>query len=93
MILNRSDRKNILKILPCKVRFLLNDVEVARIVENAVILRNRWQHGLLMEENNSRKMGNMLETIVRQVLLKVLEKMKEDRYENLVRQLCKQCGS
>jgi hypothetical protein len=68
-------------------------VEAARIVENAVILRNRWQHGLLMEENNSRKMGNMLETVVRQVLLKVLEKMKEDRYENLVEQLRKLCRS
>jgi hypothetical protein len=93
IILNRSDRKSILKILPCKVRFLLNDVEAARIVENAVILRNRWQHGLFLEENNSRKMGNVLETVVRQVLLKVLEKMKEDRYKNLVEQLRKLCRS
>ena len=93
MILNRSDRKSILKTLPCKVRFLLNDVEAARLVENAVILRNRWQHGLLLEENNSRKMGNMLETVVRQVLLKVLEKMKEDRYKNLVEQLRNLCRS
>jgi hypothetical protein len=93
MILNRSDRKSILKTLPCKVRFLLNDEEAARIIENAVILRNRWQHGLFLEENNSRKMGNMLETVVRQVLLKVLEKMKEDRYKNLVEQLRKLCRS
>jgi hypothetical protein len=93
MILNRSDRKSILKTLPCKVRFLLNDEEAARIIDNAVILRNRVQHGLQLAEDISRKIGDMLETVVRQVLLEVLEKMKEDRYENLVRQLCKLCGS
>ena len=93
MILNRSDRKSILKTLPCKVRFLLNDEEAARIIDNAVILRNRVQHGLQLAEDVSRKIGDMLETVVRQVLLEVLEKMKEDRYENLVRQLCKLCGS
>ena len=93
MILNRSDRKSILKTLPCKVRFLLNDEEAARIIDNAVILRNRVQHGLQLAEDASRKIGDMLETVVRQVLLKVLEKMKEDRYENLVMKLCELCGS
>jgi hypothetical protein len=93
MILNRSDRKSILKTLPCKVRFLLNDEEAARIIDNAVVLRNRVQHGLQLAEDASRKIGDMLETVVRQVLLKVLEKMKEDRYENLVMKLCELCGS
>jgi hypothetical protein len=92
-ILRKPGTRSALAALPCKVSHLLLDEQAASVVKEAVELRNRVQHGSPPTEDAASKVGEKMESVAKRALMRVLEKMKEDKYRNLVEQLDRYCAS
>ncbi len=90
--LRKAETLSRLSVLPCKVALLLGSSQAVGIVEEAVRLRNRVQHGVLPPEAKLSETNEKLESVVRSVLKLVLQYMRQGRYRELLRILDSKCS-
>ncbi len=90
-ILRKPGAERALAVLPCRIGYLISE-QAAETVKRAVDVRNRVQHGVPPPESEANRVGDETEPVVRRTLERVLEKIEEGRYRDLIEQLNTLCA-